>query len=97
MLFHVKAQHSWETCEGNAEDPSPMVERNRFCYLRLTGITLGHFWLLYRCSRFAPCTRSPNTPPSSCFSPLRNVPLSLNAYTVGDHIVNRKANGDWVK
>ena len=30
MLFHVKAQHSWETCEGNAEDPSPMVERNRW-------------------------------------------------------------------
>ena len=28
-----------------------------------------------------PCTRSPNTPPPSCFYPPKSVPLSLNAYT----------------
>ena len=29
-----------------------------------------------------PNTWSPNPPPPSCFSPLKSVPLSLNAYTV---------------
>jgi hypothetical protein len=50
------------------------------CYLGLTGVALGHFWLLSRCGRSIPGTRSPNTPPLSCFSPLKCVPLSLNAY-----------------
>jgi len=30
MLFHVKPQHSWETCEGNATTPSPASERLRW-------------------------------------------------------------------
>ena len=51
------------------------------CCLGLTGVVLGHFWLLSWWGRSIPCTRSPNTPPLSCFSPLKCVPLSLNAYT----------------
>ena len=46
----------------------------------LTGVVLGHFRLLSRCGRSIPCTGSPNTPPPSCFSPFKSVPLSLNAY-----------------
>ena len=30
MLFQVIASHSWETCEGNSNDPSPMSERQRW-------------------------------------------------------------------
>jgi len=48
----------------------------------LTAVVLGHFWLLSRWGKSIPCTRSPNTPPPSCFSPLKSVPLSLNAYTL---------------
>ena len=50
--------------------------------LGLTGVVLGHFWLLSWWGISIPCTRSPNTPPLSCFSPLKCVPLSLNAYTL---------------
>jgi len=50
----------------------------------LTGVVLGHFWLLSRCGRSIPCTGSPNTPPPSCFSPLKCVPLSLNAYIAAE-------------
>jgi len=49
--------------------------------LGLTGVVLGHLWLLSWWSKSIPCTWSPNTPPPSCFSPLKCVPLSLNAYT----------------
>ena len=62
-------------------DESPGLLSLGLCGLALIDVVLRHFWLLYRCSRFAPCTRSPNTPPSSGFSPLRSVPLSLNAYS----------------
>ena len=51
------------------------------CYLGLSVDILGHFRLLSRCGRSIPCTRSPNTPPPSCFYPFKSVPLSLNAYT----------------
>jgi hypothetical protein len=50
------------------------------CYVGLTGVVFGHFRLLSRCGKSIPCTGSPNTPPPSCFSPFKSVPLSLNAY-----------------
>jgi len=34
-------------------------------------LVLGHFRLPSRCGRSIPCTGSPNTPPPSCFSPLK--------------------------
>ena len=50
------------------------------CYVGLTGVLLGHFRLLSRRGKSIPRTGSPNTPPPSCFSPFKSVPLSLNAY-----------------
>ena len=42
---------------------------------------MGRRWLLSRCRRSTACTRSPNPPPPSCFSALKSVPLSMNAYS----------------
>ena len=49
------------------------------CSLGLDGAARGHF--RSRCSKSTPCTRSPNPPPPSCFSPLKCVLLPLNAYS----------------
>ena len=65
------------------QDESPGLLSQGLCGLGLTGVALGHFWFLSRCGRSTPCTRSPNPPPSSGFSPLKRVPLSVNAHSVG--------------
>ena len=69
-----------------SEGPSPNLPDENLgllgrdlCYVGLTGVVLGHFRLLPRCGGSIPFIRSPNTPPLSCFLPLKSVPLSLNA------------------
>ena len=69
-----------ETFQNDADESLGLLGRD-LCYVGLIGVVLRHFRLLSRWGRSIPCTGSTDTPPPSCFSPFKSVPLSLNAYT----------------
>jgi hypothetical protein len=96
MLFHVTAQHSWETCEGNAKDPSPMAERSRWVEGTDDVKVIGAWSCTPEHTAFAIVEATDATKLHQFFRP-QGLRGKVEITPVGDHIANRKANGDWGK
>ena len=96
MLFHVIAKHNWETCEGNATNPSPMVERNRWVEgnddIKVVGAWVNH----PSHTVFAVVEANDYESLRTFFRPA-SLKGEIQVLPVGDQVASRKDAGDWGK
>jgi len=96
MIFHVMAQHSWETCPGNDPNAPPVVDRQRWVEGNDKVKVLGAWGYQTEHTLYAIIESDDYDAVRALFSPLMwRGPVEVRP--VRDEIVIRQGFGDWGK
>ena len=96
MLFQVIATHSWETCEGNSSNPSPMAERQRWVEGNEEVRVIGAWGNHLRHTHFAVVEANDYDAIHELLRP-QGLKGTVEVLPVGDLISTRRASGNWGK